>query len=75
MRTRVIISLLSAEIEPIEETYQDAIDEMDRFLKRIFIPGAFLWDQDLECGMDKESFWYLWGVPKIEETLLGSTAQ
>lgn len=71
VRIRVIITLLSSEVEPLEEIYQDAIDEMDAFLKKIFIPGSFQWEQDLESGMDKETFWYLWGVPKIEETLSG----
>lgn len=67
---RMIIDLLLPQTDQINNTYIDAINEMDAFLHKVFILGKFIWEGDLAIGLDKENYWYLWGVPRIEDTLL-----
>ena len=66
----MIINLLLPQTDQMNNTYIDAINEMDAFLQKVFIPGKFIWEADLANGLDKDNYWYLWGFPRIEQTLL-----
>lgn len=66
---RLIIDLLLTETDHLNISYLEVINKMDDFLQEVFVPGRFIWEEDLADGLDKDGFWYLWGVPRIEETL------
>lgn len=50
VRQRAILTLLG---EPTEA--------MDGFLKTIFRPGGFFWDEQLQGGFPQSDFWFLYG--------------
>ena len=63
IRLRVFISLLYPEIEKPEEEYLGLLDGLDNTLRLVFIPGDFIWDENLVDGFPRETFWFLWGMP------------
>ena len=70
VRTRVIIDLLIPELDEQESSKLEELSELDEFLAKILTPKDFLWGEELSKGFDEKQFWYLWGIPKLVETLL-----
>jgi hypothetical protein len=66
VRLRVLIEILLGEIRKHKNESIENLQNLDGFLRSVFVPGEFLWEPDLESGFDREKFWYLWGEPEIE---------
>jgi hypothetical protein len=67
VRIRVLIDLLKPEIGSLEDQSIEQLIDLDVFLKSILDPGVFIWEDALSSGFDRDIFWYLWGIPKLEE--------
>jgi hypothetical protein len=57
-RLRVMLSLL---LDDLRESPSDVLAVLDEELRRIWQPGAFVWDVALEPIFPQESFWFLYG--------------
>ncbi len=65
VRLRVLIELLKLEINSPSDHSIQKLSSLDGFLKSIFVPGEFIWADELESGFDRKIYWYLWGLPEI----------
>lgn len=64
VRLRVIMDLLLADLPaPAPET-QALLQTLDEQLRASFIPGEFIWENDLEPEFPQPSHWYLYGTLK-----------
>jgi hypothetical protein len=62
---RVIMQLLWEEQDSsslLLTPLQFMIQTMDAALKQIFIPGAFIWDPELQPSFPEGTYWYLYGM-------------
>lgn len=66
VRVRVLIDLLIPEMKPPGDQFMNQLTGLDAFLKSVLQPGAFIWEEELSSGFNREKFWYLWGIPEIE---------
>ena len=57
IRWRVIMELLSAEVDQIPAE----IAVLDQLLRTKFIPGKFIWDENLQSQFPEDKFWFLYG--------------
>lgn len=57
---RVLLQLLT---ETLENAPKEAgvVLELDRFLRAVFLPGKFIWEEDLSPAFPPEPFWFLYG--------------
>ena len=62
VRHRVIIQLLSVEITHAHDLSQ--LPGLDLRLENSFIPGDFVWEEQVASGFDPRKFWYLYGMLK-----------
>lgn len=60
---RVLIDLLSLEIDQIPPEQAETLASLDSLLRAIFIQGEFIWDEDLSDAFPKPTYWYLFGKP------------
>jgi hypothetical protein len=61
VRLRVLLELL---LEAMEEAGADGREQLavlDGQLKGKFVPGDFIWEEDLSRAFPQETFWYLYG--------------
>jgi hypothetical protein len=58
---RVILQLLRYETGQNESSAGTALEDLDRYLAKVFISGEFCWDSDLEPGFSKDEYWFLYG--------------
>lgn len=58
---RVQLALLAYQTSEIPEAERELLAGLDRILQAIFVPAAFVWDQDLAYGFPNPPFWYLYG--------------
>lgn len=58
---RVQLALLADQTSDIPEPERELLAGLDRILEAIFVPGKFIWDQDLAYGFPNPPFWYLYG--------------
>jgi len=63
---RVLLQLLSGEIDELPEAEQEALSGLDLVLKAIFVPGEFIWDGELAASFPKTPYWYLYGRIKSQ---------
>jgi hypothetical protein len=56
VRQRVIIALLGEQSDP-----------MDVYLRSVLVPGAFVWDAQLQSNFPEDDFWFMYGSLKLEE--------
>lgn len=57
VRLRVMIELLSAEVDQIPAE----IAVLDQFLRAKFISGKFVWEETLQSQFPADKFWFLYG--------------
>jgi hypothetical protein len=62
---RVLLHLLQQEAQRLPEADQEALFGLDQMLEAIFVPGNFVWDNDLIPGFPESTYWYLYGIPHI----------
>ena len=60
IRWRVMIALLSAEVDKIPAE----IAVLDQLLRTKFISGDFVWDENLRTQFPEDEFWFLYGEIK-----------
>lgn len=63
VRQRVIVQLLGEELNGFTEEEQKFLRRVDRVLRAIFEPGAWIWEPELQPAFPRETFWYLYGKP------------
>ncbi|HEY43064.1 MAG TPA: hypothetical protein G4O11_03680 [Anaerolineae bacterium] len=54
------LAIQQPEIKPQVEEMRS----LDLRLRKIFVPGAFVWDPRLEDIYPRDTFWYLYGLPR-----------
>lgn len=64
VRLRAILALLLRELR---EPPPDFLAAIDSGLRRVFRPGAFVWDTELEWNFPQDSFWFLYGTITAQE--------
>jgi|WetSurMetagenome_2_1015567.scaffolds.fasta_scaffold416897_2 hypothetical protein len=60
---RVILSLLEMEYPMSSARYASRMDKIDELLRKMIIPGEFIWDSQLESVFTKKEFWFLFCEP------------
>lgn len=63
---RVMLELLSQDAVQVPPVEIELLNGLDKFLKSIFIPGQFVWDEELVNGFPRPTYWYLYGQLKEE---------
>ena len=58
---RVQLELLANQLEEIPAAEKDLLAGLDKILGAVFVPGGFVWDDDLINGFPNPPFWYLYG--------------
>jgi hypothetical protein len=68
VRYRVMFEYLAdlATRQPEIEPQVMEMRSLDVRLRKIFVPGAFVWDPQLEDIYPRDTFWYLYGLPRIK---------
>jgi len=61
VRRRVQLQLLGSEADTIPQAQLSLKDGLDKLLRSVFIPGEFIWDNDLATSFPANPFWYLYG--------------
>jgi hypothetical protein len=69
VRVRVLLELLKKEINSQDDQEINNLSLLDGILRSIFVPGDFIWDNELTPGFNQRVFWYLWGYPDIQVDL------
>jgi hypothetical protein len=59
---RVMLHLLSPEIEELPQAYNDMVAGLDSRLRRSILPGSFLWEPQIASGFPADEYWYLYGT-------------
>ena len=60
VQSRVVLHLLEKEITgPLPEF--SALDDLDQLLRTAWLPGGFIWEQDLAPAFPDPEFWFLYG--------------
>lgn len=62
VRLRVLLQLLRLEAEGIASGDVALLNRLDSFIKKVLIPGDFIWEKQVVSGFPKEQFWFLYGV-------------
>ena len=58
---RVQLELLSEDARQRPAAEDELLTMLDSLLRVLFVPGAFVWDSDLEQGFQRSKYWYLYG--------------
>lgn len=61
VRSRVILYLLSLEGVQIPSEKKETLTDLDRRLRLVFVPGEFIWDNEIIQRFPREPYWYLYG--------------
>jgi hypothetical protein len=63
---RVLLELLAPQTSKIMRAELEMLAGLDKLLNAYFIPGSFVWDEELAIGFPPQPFWYLYGRMKTE---------
>ncbi len=58
---RVMLEILKQSAGEISGEDQEILNALDQRLMNRFVPGHFIWDEDLSDTFPKDRFWFLWG--------------
>lgn len=58
---RVMLDLLQAETGEIPAAEAELLTALDRLLRALLKPGAFVWESELQSEFPATRFWYLYG--------------
>jgi hypothetical protein len=61
VQRRVMIDLLEVWSADISRAESELLSALDQLLKSVWIPGDFIWDDNLAPGFPPDRFWYLYG--------------
>ncbi len=63
VRVRAMLDLLLADL-PQEAPETTSLHDLDERLRRMLIPGEFVWEPAVQAAFPPETFWYLYGKLK-----------
>lgn len=66
VRQRVILELLGKEVQQAAEDNREKLFALDEALRKDFVEGEFVWDEEMKDGFPKEVYWYLWGRVEVK---------
>ncbi len=61
VRLRVFLTLLDKDCTESDALFSH-LSRLDTYLRSIFIPGKFIWTDELQKGFPVEKYWYLYGA-------------
>lgn len=61
VRLRVFLALLEEDCVR-NETLRETLIGLDAYLRTVFIPGRFIWAEELQKGFPADGYWYLYGA-------------
>jgi len=61
VRERVILALLDEDLQGLPPAVASRVEELDGVLRAVFVPGAFVWEPELQRVFPRDPFWYLYG--------------
>ena len=61
VRERVILALLDEDLQGLPPAVASRVEELDGVLRAVFVPGAFVWEPELQRAFPRDPFWYLYG--------------
>jgi hypothetical protein len=64
IRLRVLLDLLTEQVEEIDPALQAHLDSLDMLLRALFTTGDFIWEAGLAGSFPEKDYWYLWGTLK-----------
>lgn len=64
VRRRVQLHMLAEETTEIPQADHALLQGLDNVLKALFIPGPFIWDDELASSFPPDPYWYLYGKPR-----------
>ena len=56
-----MLHLLALETDQIPMAQSELLQALDQLLQAKFIPGEFIWEQELSKGFPTDTYWYLYG--------------
>ena len=59
---RVLMNLILPDAVDIQDGEKIMLDGLDQYLRSVFIPGEFIWEEQLIPGFPEDEFWYLYGA-------------
>lgn len=62
---RVILQLLSPIADEIKDAEVELLESLDRYLRSIFLPGDFIWDEAVSTQFPTDPYWYLYGNLRV----------
>ncbi len=61
VRVRVLLALLQPEMDSDHEADQKLLAMLDMTLRSVFVPGEFIWEQELSAVFPADTYWFLYG--------------
>ncbi len=61
VRLRAMLDLLQNEAGKPLSAEGDLLHSLDAYLQSILVPGAFIWEPEVQSGFPKAEYWYLYG--------------
>ena len=58
---RVLLEILSTNIDKLEFSKLELLDILDKFLQSKLVMGEFIWEDNLKKVFPKQPYWYLYG--------------
>ncbi len=65
---RATLVLLEGEAGKIEPAEVELLSGLDGLLRSLFVPGDFVWEEDLRAGFPAGVYWFLYGSIQIQST-------
>jgi hypothetical protein len=69
---RAQLQLLISEAIDLPSAEAQSLDGLDKLLRAIFAPGAFVWEERIASSFPPTSYWYLYGSLRPEITEVAS---
>jgi hypothetical protein len=63
---RVILDFLEPQSGTIPPAESEMLSGLDQMLRAVFLPGDFIWEDELKDGFPAQKYWYLYGRPKSQ---------
>jgi hypothetical protein len=61
---RTMLHLLETEAGELDRGSVQLLAAYDELLRALFIPGDFVWEDELRSAFEPSTYWYLYGRPK-----------
>jgi hypothetical protein len=61
VRLRVMLRLLKLEIGIENPAEVELLNGLDGYLRKVLVPGGFIWEAEIQGGFPSNEYWYLYG--------------